>query len=95
MARQYVKNPGKTAKYYRSNPEAREKHRAAERKRNKSPAKRAYHSLLIKERRKRGIYGKGGPDMSHKGGKIVARSPKKIEREAGLRRNNDPAVPYT
>lgn len=86
MARQPVKNPGKTAKYYRSNPEAREKHRAAERKRNKSPAKRAYRSLLIKERRKRGIDGKGGPDMSHKGGKLVAESPKKNRARGGAQK---------
>lgn len=65
MAPKLSRNPGRTAKFYRNNPEAREKHRAAQREINKSPEKRKYRSMLIKERRKRGIYGKGGGDISH------------------------------
>lgn len=65
MAPKKVKNPGRTARYYRENPEAREKHRATQREINKTPEKRKYRSLLIQERRDRGIDGKGGPDVSH------------------------------
>jgi hypothetical protein len=78
MAPRRAKNPGKSARYYRDNPEAREKKNAAQRKRNKTAANRKYRSELNAERRKRGVYGKGGADMSHtKSGKLVAESPKK------------------
>lgn len=78
MAPRKTKNPGKSARYYRSNPEARAKKNAAQRKRNKTAANRKYRSELNKERRRRGVYGKGGADMSHtKSGKLVAESPKK------------------
>ena len=78
MAPRKSSSPGRSAKYYRSNPEARKKKNAAQRKRNKSAKNRKYRAELNKERRKRGIYGKGGPDMSHKkNGRIVAESPKK------------------
>ena len=78
MAPRKSKNPGKSARYYASNPKARAKKNAAQRKRNKSAKNRKYRAELNKERRKRGIYGKGGPDMSHKkNGRIVAESPKK------------------
>ena len=78
MAPRRAKNPGKSARYYAANPEAREKKNAAQRKRNKSKANREYRSELNAERRKRGVYGKGGADMSHtKSGKLVAESPKK------------------
>jgi hypothetical protein len=78
MAPRKASNPGKSARYYASNPEARAKKNAAQRKRNKSAANRKYRSELNAERRKRGIYGEGGPDMSHtKSGRLVAESPKK------------------
>lgn len=78
MAPRRAKKPGKSARYYASNPEAREKKNAAQRKRNKTAANRKYRSELNAERRRRGIYGDGGPDMSHtKDGKLVAESPKK------------------
>lgn len=68
------KNPGKTAKYYRSNPKARKKHQSTNKKINSTPAKKAYRRELMKVRTAR----KPGPqtDMSHKGGKIVAESRK-------------------
>lgn len=65
MARARVSNPGKTAKYYRANSEAREKKNAYMRNYNKSKARISYRSNLNKARRKAGVYGKGGPDMSH------------------------------
>jgi hypothetical protein len=78
MAPRKSSNPGKSARYYRSNPEARAKKNAYQRKRNKSKQNRKYRAELNRERRKRGIYGKGGPDMSHrKDGRIVRESPKK------------------
>tara|TARA_Y100000996_G_C22373225_1_gene581925 strand:+ start:362 stop:628 length:267 start_codon:yes stop_codon:yes gene_type:complete len=65
MARELVKNPGRTARYYRKNKKARLKHRADQRKINKRPEKIKYRTELKKERRKRGIEGKGGGDLSH------------------------------
>ena len=78
------KNPGKTARYYRSNPEARKKHQATNKKINDTPAKRAYRRDLMKIRRAR----KPGPqtDMSHKGGKVVAESRKANRGRGGAKR---------
>ena len=75
------KNPGKTAKYYRSNPEARKKHQSTNKKINNTPAKKAYRRDLMKIRRER----KPGPqtDMSHKGGKVVAESRKRNRARGG------------
>lgn len=78
MAPRRAKNPGKSARYYRENPEARAKKNAAQRKRNKAAKNRKYRAELNAERRRRGVYGKGGADMSHtQSGKLVAESPKK------------------
>jgi hypothetical protein len=78
MAPRKAKNPGKSARYYRDNPEARAKKNAYQRKRNKSEENREYRSELNAERRRRGIYGKGGPDVSHtKSGRLTTESPKK------------------
>jgi hypothetical protein len=78
MAPRRASNPGKSARYYAANPEARSKKNAAQRKRNKTEANKAYRSELNGERRRRGIYGKGGDDLSHtKSGRLVAESPKK------------------
>ena len=78
MAPRKATNPGKSARYYAANPEAAAKKNAAQRKRNKTSANKAYRSELNAERRQRGVYGKGGDDMSHtKSGKLVAESPKK------------------
>lgn len=78
MAPRRSSNPGRSARYYAANPEARRKKNAAQRKRNKTAANRKYRSELNAERRRRGVYGEGGADMSHtKSGKLVAESPKK------------------
>lgn len=55
----------KSAKYYASNPEARKKKKEYDTKYHKQPKARKYRSELNKERRKRGIYGKGGGDLAH------------------------------
>jgi len=72
MAPPRVSNPKRSAKYYRSNPEARRKKAATDKKVNARPEQREKRAELSKERRKRGVMGKGGKDMSHtKDGRIV------------------------
>ncbi|MGA1753704.1 MAG: hypothetical protein ACO395_10205 [Pontimonas sp.] len=73
MAPPRVSNPKRSAKYYRSNPEARRKKAATDKKVNARPEQREKRAELSKERRRRGVMGKGGKDMSHtKDGRIVA-----------------------
>ena len=72
MAPPRVSNPKRSAKYYRSNPEARRKKAATDKKVNARPAQKAKRAELSKERRRRGIMGRGGKDMSHtKDGRMV------------------------
>ena len=72
MAPPKVKNPKKSAKYYRGNPEARRKKAATDKKVNARPEQRKKRSELSQWRREQGIDGKGGPDGSHtKDGRIV------------------------
>lgn len=62
----------KSAQYYASNPEARAKKNAYQRKLNQKPSVKNKSEERWTERRKRGIAGKGGPDLSHtKSGKMV------------------------
>jgi hypothetical protein len=69
---------GKSAKYYAANPEAAAKKAAYQRKLNKKPAVKKASEERWTERRKRGIAGKGGKDLSHtKSGKMVLESPKR------------------
>lgn len=56
---------GRTSKYYKDNPEAAAQHRSYMREYNQQPSKIKYRSELNQARRKRGIYGKGGGDLSH------------------------------
>lgn len=57
----------RSARYYRNNPEAREKKKSYDTKYHKTPARRKYRSKLWIERRKRGIAGShNGKDLSHK-----------------------------
>lgn len=68
----------RSAKYYASNPKAAAKKAAYQRKYNKKPAVKDASEERWTERRRRGIAGKGGPDLSHtrKGG-MVLESPKR------------------
>lgn len=67
-----------TAEYYASNPEAYKKKLAYDKKRNAHPDRIKYRVELNAERRARGIYGKGGPDVSHTAdGKFKLEDPKK------------------
>ena len=78
------KNPGKTARYYRANPEARKKHQETNKKINSTPAKKKYRRDLMKIRRERNP----GPqtDMSHKNGKIVEEDRKRNRGRGGATR---------
>jgi hypothetical protein len=68
----------KTSKYYEANPKAAEKRRESQREINKSEEQKKYRSEHNAERRKLGIYGNGGPDMSStKSGKFVKENPSK------------------
>ena len=68
----------KSAKYYASNPEARAKKNAYQRKYNKKPHIKKASEERWAERKKRGIAGKGGGDLSHTtSGKMVRESPSK------------------
>ena len=65
MAPKPVKNKRKTAAFYASNPEARKKKAAYDKKYHSTPERRQYRAELSRERRARGIAGKGGDDLSH------------------------------
>ena len=68
----------KTSKYYEENPEAAEKRRRYQRKLNKTEKQKKYRAEHTKERRRRGIDGKGGKDVSKKkNGKFVLEHPYK------------------
>ena len=65
-----------TADFYKKNPEAYAKKLAYDKKRNSSAKAKKYRAELARERRKRGIMGKGGPDVSHtKNGGFKLRTP--------------------
>lgn len=68
----------KSAKYYAANPKAAAKKAAYQRKYNKKPAVKKASEERWTERRRRGIAGKGGPDLSHtRDGRMVLESPRK------------------
>jgi hypothetical protein len=78
MAPRKTENPKRTAKYYRDHPEAREKKAETDKKFNAKPEQKEKRRELSEERRKRGIMGKGGDDLSHtKDGKLVKEDPSK------------------
>ena len=69
---------GKSAKYYAANPTAAAKKAAYQRKLNKKPAVKNASEERWAERRRRGIAGKGGDDLSHtKSGRLIKESPSK------------------
>ncbi len=68
----------RTAKYFASNPAARKRRQKAQAKINKKPAEKAKRRASARERRKRGIMGKGGKDVSHRtDGSTFMESPSK------------------
>ncbi len=86
MARTFTSNPGKTAKYYRSNPKAAAKHSRDETARNDTPKKKKYRADLQKRRRDLKIDGKGKStgDISHPSMKVE--STKKNRARGGAQR---------
>lgn len=67
-----------TADFYASNPEAYKKKLAYDKRRNATPERKEYRAELARERRARGIMGKGGPDVSHTAdGKFKLENPSK------------------
>ena len=82
--------PGKSksAKYYASNPKARAKKKAYDTKYHGTPERKEYRRKLAEERRKRGVMGKGGKDVSHKKGggtTMESRSKNRARQGAGGR----------
>ena len=77
-----------TADFYKSNPESYRKKLAYDKKRNSKPERKKYRAELAKERRARGIMGKGGPDVSHaKGGKFKLENASKNRARNGHGKN--------
>jgi hypothetical protein len=67
----------KSARYYAANPEAAAKKARYQRKLNKDPAVKKASEERWAERKRRGIAGKGGMDLSHTTrGTMVLESPK-------------------
>ena len=88
MAPRRAKNPGKTSRYYQSK-KGRKSYRKQKRKQkkiNSTAAKRQYRKLLSRRRRKLGIMGKGGKDVSHKGNRLTLEIPKKNRARGGAKR---------
>lgn len=73
---------GKTAKYYRENPEARKKHQESSKKAAAKPEAIKKRVEANKARKKLGIPKGSTLDASHKNGKIVAED-RKINRARG------------
>jgi hypothetical protein len=67
----------RTSRYYSENPEAKRKRNAYQRKYNKKPSVKKASEERWSERKKRGIAGKGGKDLSHtKDGRMVLENPR-------------------
>ena len=67
--------PGRTAKYYAANPEAKKRHNDYQKEYNKSPDQVKKRVELNAVNRKRGTYGNGdGLDASHTKNGIVMKS---------------------
>jgi hypothetical protein len=76
MAPRPASNPRKSARAYAASPESKRKKAEYDTAFGRKPDQRAKRAELAAERRKRGMMGKGGPDLSHtKGGKLVREAP--------------------
>lgn len=83
-----AKKKRSTAAYYKANPESYRKKLAYDKKRNARPDRKKYRAELAKERRARGIMGKGGPDVSHaKNGKFKLENASKNRARNGHGKN--------
>ena len=72
MAPKRARKPGKTSRYYQSKKGRKSylKQKRKQKKINSTAAKRQYRRLLARRRRKLGIMGKGGKDVSHRGNRL-------------------------
>ena len=88
MAPRRAKNPGKTSRYYQSakGRKSYAKQKRKQKKINSTAAKRAYRRLLSRRRRKLGIMGRGGKDVSHKKGRLTLEIPKRNRARGGAKR---------
>lgn len=78
----------KSAKYYAKNPKAAAKKAAYQRKLNKKPSVKAASEERWAERKRRGIAGKGGRELSHTtNGRMVLESPAKNRARNGAGNN--------
>lgn len=76
-----------TADFYKNNPEAYRKKLAYDKKRNARAKQKRYRAELARERRRRGIMGKGGPDVSHtKNGGFKLEDPKRNRARNGTKK---------
>jgi hypothetical protein len=76
MAPRKVANPRRSAQYYRDNPEAYKKKLAYDKKYGAQKRERDDRAEHNRARRKAGVYGKGGGDMSRtKNGGFVRENP--------------------
>ena len=88
MAPRRAKKPGKTSRYYQSKKGRKSyaKQKKKQKKINSTAAKRLYRKLLSRRRRKLGIMGKGGKDVSHKGNRLTLEIPKNNRARGGAKR---------
>ena len=88
MAPKRARKPGKTSRYYQSKKGRKSylKQKRRQKKINSTAAKRQYRKLLARRRRKLGIMGKGGKDVSHKGNRLKLEIPKKNRARGGAKR---------
>ena len=88
MAPRRAKNPGKTSRYYQSakGRKSYEKQKKKQKKINSTAAKRKYRKLLSRRRRKLGIMGRGGKDVSNKGNRLTLEIHKKNRARGGAKR---------
>ena len=88
MAPKRASNPGKTSRYYQSKKGRKSylKQKRKQKKINSTAAKRRYRKILARRRRKLGIMGKGGKDVSHKGNRLKLEIPKKNRARGGAKR---------
>ncbi len=88
MAPKRASKPGRTSRYYQSKKgrKSYEKQKRKQKKINSTKAKRNYRKLLARRRRKLGIMGKGGKDVSHKKNRLTLEIPKKNRARGGAKR---------
>ena len=88
MAPKRARKPGKTSRYYQSKKGRKSylKQKRKQKKINSTAAKRQYTKLLARRRRKLGIMGRGGKDVSHKRGRLTLEIPKKNRARGGAKR---------